>query len=191
MPSEETPVTHWLSHLQAGNLDAAQPLWEHYFGRLVRLAQSRLPPAGDRDGEDVALSAFNSFCLAAARGRFPQLGDRNDLWHLLVFITAQKVANEIRRRSAAKWGGGTAHENGPALAGVLGREPSPEFAVMVADELRWRLDLLDDDILRQIALLKMENYTNREISERLGCSLRTVANKLGLIRRIWQAVEDA
>jgi len=35
-------VTHWLGALQSGDLDAAQPLWERYFARLVRLAQARL-----------------------------------------------------------------------------------------------------------------------------------------------------
>ena len=37
-----------------------------------------LPPAFDE--EDVAISAFQSFCERAARGQFPKLNDRNDLW---------------------------------------------------------------------------------------------------------------
>ena len=31
-------ITHWLGALKAGDLAAAQPLWERYFQRLVRLA---------------------------------------------------------------------------------------------------------------------------------------------------------
>jgi len=36
-----------------------------------------------------------------------------------------------------------------------------------------------------VALLKMEGYTGEEIADRLGCSLRSVARKLELIRRTW------
>ena len=32
------------------------------------------------DEEDVALSAFDSFCRGAEQGRFPRLDDRDDLW---------------------------------------------------------------------------------------------------------------
>ena len=58
-------VTHWIGALRGGDLDAAQPLWERYFARLVRLAQARLRtrrgPGVAEDEEDAALSAFDSF----------------------------------------------------------------------------------------------------------------------------------
>jgi DNA-directed RNA polymerase specialized sigma24 family protein len=182
-------ITHWIGLLKAGHPEAAQPLWERYFDRLVRLARSRLPPAGDADGEDVALSAFNSFCLGAAAGRFPQLADRHDLWRLLVFITAQKVADHLARRNARKRGGGVPRADAAALAQVVGTEPTPEFAAMVAEEFQRLLSRLGDGQLRQIALWKMEGYTNRQISEQAGCALRTVANKLELIRKTLQSEE--
>jgi hypothetical protein len=33
--------------------------------------------------------------------------------------------------------------------------------------------------------LRIEGYTNEEVSQRLGFSLRTVARKIELIRRTW------
>jgi DNA-directed RNA polymerase specialized sigma24 family protein len=33
---------------------------------------------------------------------------------------------------------------------------------------------------------KLENYTNKEIAQRLNRSLATVERKLGLIRKIWE-----
>jgi DNA-directed RNA polymerase specialized sigma24 family protein len=182
-PESEGPVTHWLARLQAGDLDAARPLWECYFGRLVRLARAWFPPAGDEDGEDLALSAFNSFCLGAARGRFPDLGDRQGLWRLLIYITAQKAADHLKRRHARKRGGGVPRDHAAAVEEVIGKEPTPEFAAMVAEEFQRLLGRLDDARLRQIAVWKMEGYTNQEISRRLGCAVRTVANKLELIRK--------
>jgi ECF sigma factor len=36
------------------------------------------------DEEDVVQNAFHSFFQGLARGRFPQLNDRDNLWRLLV-----------------------------------------------------------------------------------------------------------
>ena len=56
---------------------------------------------------------------------------------------------------------------------------------MVAEEYRRLLDALGDENLRRIAVWKMEGYSNEEIRQRLGCSLRTVTLKLALIRTLW------
>jgi hypothetical protein len=39
--------------------------------------------------------------------------------------------------------------------------------------------------LRQVAVLKMEGYSNKEIAGRIGRSLRSVVRQLDLIRRTW------
>jgi ECF sigma factor len=44
----------------------------------------------------VASSAFASFCRGAEGGRFPLLADRDDLWRLLVPITARKALHLAR-----------------------------------------------------------------------------------------------
>ena len=54
----------------------------------------------------MALSAFDSFCRNAERGRFPQLADRDSLWRLLVVITARKAAHLVRDETRQKRGGG-------------------------------------------------------------------------------------
>src|SRR5947209_4556116 len=91
--SSEPSVSVWISQLKAGNHAAAQPLWDRYFRAMVRLARDRLQafPRRAVDEEDVALSAFDSFCRGAENDRFPQLCDRDNLWPLLVVITARKV----------------------------------------------------------------------------------------------------
>jgi DNA-directed RNA polymerase specialized sigma24 family protein len=182
----EDSVTHWLDQLRAGDPAAARPLWQRYFARLVALARRRLrgAPRAVADEEDVALSAFDSFCRAAREDRFPELADRDDLWRLLVVLTERKAIDAVRRQGRAKRGGGRA-AGGPALAALAGREPTPEFAALVAEECERLLGLLDDDALRTLALLKLEGYANGEIAERLGCALRTVERKLAVIRGLW------
>src|SRR5580693_5811756 len=105
-------ITGWIAGVKAGDLAAAQPLWERYFARMVDLARARLRASGRRghdagsDEEDAALSAFDSLCAGLARGQFPQLGDRDDLWRLLVVITTRKVQAQARRGFRQKRGGG-------------------------------------------------------------------------------------
>ncbi len=196
-------ITRWIGDLKAGDVAAAQPLWERYFARLVQLARAKLRatrrPGAVEDEEDAALSAFNSFCAGAAKGSFPLLSDRDDLWRLLVVITARKACAQVQRRARQKRGGdqhvldetalGGADADGQGLDVIIGSEPTPEFAAMVAEEYRRLLDALDDDTLRQVALDRMEGYTSDEIAERLGCARRTVARRLDLIRKIWAAEE--
>jgi DNA-directed RNA polymerase specialized sigma24 family protein len=190
-------VTSWLGDLKAGDRDAAQKLWERYFDALVRLAHARLRTASRvaEDEEDAALSAFDSFCAAAAGGRFPRLDDRGDLWRVLVTLTSRKAVNQFQRqRSQKRNSTRVAHESdlgrfngGRAfLDRLAGPAPSPEFAALLADEWRHRLESLGDHSLRTVALLRLEGFTNGEIAEQLGCGLRTVARKLDLIRRRWR-----
>jgi len=90
-------ITEWIAGMKAGDLAAAQPLWERFFARMVILARGRLRTSGRRgrdaasDEEVAALSAFDSLCVGLVRGQFPQLTDRDDLWRLLVVITSRLI----------------------------------------------------------------------------------------------------
>src|SRR5262249_61877593 len=78
---------------------------------------------------------------------------------------------------------------GDAFAQLACPAPTPEFAALLADECRRRLDGLRDETLRRIALLKMEGDTDAEVAEQLDVGLRTVVRKLNLIRKAWGAEE--
>jgi DNA-directed RNA polymerase specialized sigma24 family protein len=199
-------ITEWIAGMKAGDLTAAQPLWERYFARMVDLARARLRTSGRRgrdaasDEEDAALSAFDSLCAGLSRGQFPQLADRDDLWRILVVITTRKVRAQARRRLRQKRGEGRVHpasdcnegdSDDDLLARAVGSEPTPEFAAMIAEEYRLLLDRLGDEVLRQVAILRMEGFTTDAIADQLGCARRTVARQLALIRRILTADSDA
>jgi DNA-directed RNA polymerase specialized sigma24 family protein len=198
----EHSVTQWVSDLKTGaQSEAARLLWQRYFDRLARLAQARLRTVaqGAADGEDVALSVLDSFFKGAADGRFPRVADRDDLWRLLVTITARKAHNQRRDEGRQKRGGGRVVGEGafaaagPAgddfLAQVVGHEPTPEFAAMVTDEYRRLFGCLTDESLRVVALLRLEGYSTEEIARSLDCGLRTVERKLEVIRKRWLAEE--
>src|SRR5688572_21159617 len=100
----EGEVTVWLQQCKGGDPDAVQELWQRYFAKLVGLARKHLHGAArqGRDEEDVALSAFKSFCQGAGAGRFPRLDDRHDLWQVLVMITRRKAADQANAVNRAK-----------------------------------------------------------------------------------------
>jgi DNA-directed RNA polymerase specialized sigma24 family protein len=127
------------------------------------------------DEEDAALSGFDSLCAGLAKGQFPQLA---------------------RRRMRQKRGGGHVQpacdldepdSDDDLLAQAVGSEPTPEFAVMVAEEYRRLLERLRDDVLRKVTVLRIEGFTTDAIADQLGCARRTVARQLALIRRILAA----
>ncbi len=188
--SSDGSVTRWFDALQAGDPAAAQQLWECYFQQLVGLARLKLRGSrrGVADEEDVALSAFDSFCRNAANGRFPQLLDRDSLWRLLMVITARKAAHLIRDQGRLKRGSAALVEQSENeyLDQLLSREPAPEFALEVAEECQRLLRKLAEPSLEAVALRRMEGYSVEEIAAELGCAPRSVKRKLQLIRGIWE-----
>jgi RNA polymerase sigma factor (sigma-70 family) len=192
----DSSVTFWLDGVKAGDDLAIGKLWDRYSRRLTRMAANRLPGHARRecDEEDVALSAFHSFCQRAGRGGFPKLAGRDDLWRILVVITARKVIGILRRQASQKRGGGLvvgesalledSDESRVGLAQFLGREPSPEMAAELAEDYERLLESLGDDTLRAIALMRLGGHSSVEIAERLGTSPRTIDRKLHVIRKI-------
>lgn len=197
--SDDQPVSVWLEQLKVGDDGAAQGIWEKYFGQIVRLARSRLghTPRRVADEEDVAVSVFNSLFVGVSEGRYPELAHRDNLWRLLVVMTARKAIDQIHHQRRQKRGGGRVRGESvlvasgasgsfaPGFAGLMGDEPTPEFAALLEEETGRLLEMLDDTDLRSIALLKLQGYTNDEIAGELGCVARTVERRLHAIRGVW------
>jgi DNA-directed RNA polymerase specialized sigma24 family protein len=193
-------VTLWIDGIKAGDERATQELWDRYFRRLVGLAAKRLPLHVRRefDEEDVAISAFQSFCGGAAHDRFPHLTSRDQLWRILAVITVRKALAAVRRRSCLKRGGGAVVGESvlfdgfdtPAdfegFGGFIGDTPSPEIAAEMAEEYERLMKTLGDERLRIIARMRMEGYSTEEIARHLDVASRTVDRKLRLIRETWE-----
>ena len=197
MSSSES-VTQWIHQLKEGERDAVQRLWEGYFERLVRKTRQWLlhAPRQAVDADDIALSAFDSFCRRAEQGRFPKLFDRNDLWQLLVVIAFRKSCNQIKHEARRQPQGGRVYhasalavdgaDDGAVFTRLIGGEPDPAFAAQTAEEWRRLLALLPEEHLRTIAVWKLEGFTNEEIADKIGRSLAAVERKLALIRNAWE-----
>jgi DNA-directed RNA polymerase specialized sigma24 family protein len=185
-------VTLLIADLQAGDDSVAQrEIWERYFQRIMALARAKLgnSPRASEDEEDVALSALESLFRGLSDQRFPQLKDRDNLWSLLVTITARKAINQRKRQMASKRGGGEIKlpiiSDSGQLQDLIDSEVRPDFLVAIHEECQRLMSALGNDKLRQIARWKLEGWTNAEAAKELGVAERTVERKLGLIRSIW------
>jgi RNA polymerase sigma factor (sigma-70 family) len=176
-------VTRLIRAAQLGRASAVAPLLAVYFDRLVQLAHSRLrnlPGLANYD-EDLALRSFYSVYRRLQDSERPlRLTGRDDLWSLLATRTISRAIDLIRRHRPDEVPGEFDLEQ------LLTREPTPEEAAATAEECQRLLDMLDEPELRQIALWKVEGYTNEEIAVRLDCVPRTVERKVRRIRLLWK-----
>jgi hypothetical protein len=165
--SSDGSVTQWIGDLKAGDPQAFAPLWDRYYALLVERARAKLAglrgPRAVHDEEDLALSAFHSLYLGLREGSFPRLDDRDDLWKLLVHVTACKAVDHHRAEARQKRGGGNvvneadmvrgaaaADDRGGPLDQLICTEPSPEFAAMVAEEITAAIEQLSADDLARV-----------------------------------------
>jgi RNA polymerase sigma factor (sigma-70 family) len=200
-------ITRWLDGLKAGQPAAADAIWRRYYQRVVAVARRRLqssPHQAVEDGEDVAMSVFEGLCAGAAQGQFDRLRDRTELWQLLAAIAARKVLHHRRRHGCRKRGGqaalapASARDNGNGdadadadiLALIADKEPPPEVAAILREQLQELLDSLPDAIHRRIAEWRIEGVTNAQIAQNLGCAVRTVERKVENIRLAWEQISE-
>jgi RNA polymerase sigma factor (sigma-70 family) len=182
-PEASQSITRLMRAVQDGSTSAVRPLLAAYFDRLVQLASKRLQNLPGLDGydEDLALHSFHSVCQRLRDPARPlDLTDRDDLWRLLATRTISRTIDLIRRHKPAEI------LDEQDITQLLTREPTPEEAAEVADECRHLLDSLQEPELRQVALWKVEGYTNEEIAARLDCVPRTIERKVSRIRMLWK-----
>lgn len=174
----------WLTRVKEGGDSVAEKaLFDRFVGRLEALARRRLGGVRSyEDEQDVAISALKSFLLKAPEGQFPQAADRDSLWALLAAITANKAASLQRRQLAEK----RDIRRSKRLEDLVNSQPTAEFLESMISEGSDFLEGLDDT-LREIARLRLEGYTIREIATQLDMPQTTVQRRLVMIRKILEA----
>jgi RNA polymerase sigma factor (sigma-70 family) len=184
-PSKQTPIAQGtsaelLARYQKGDDRAAEEIFERYIDRLTRLARSRLSPklAQRVDPEDVVMSAWRSFFVAAGAGRF-SLKRSGDLWRLLVSITLHKLYRQSRRHTAERRSvdGERPIDNADAVAFATDRQPTPDEAVALAEEMQHIMANLDD-FGRRVLELRLQGETHAGIAADTNRSERSVRRKL-------------
>ena len=189
-------VSEWIEQLKEDGRDsAATKLWGHFLEKLTNLVKRKLRTCSQSvsDEEDVVLEAVDACFRALKENRYPNVKNREDLWKLLAVIAERKAIDQIRR-SVKGVDGIRANvsfrivsDASSILYGIQEwpcSEPTPEFAAIIAEDLVAYLNMLDSKH-REVALLKMQGYSNREIGEKIGRSVPSVERYLKLIRTQW------
>ena len=128
----------------------------------------------------MALSALHALCNGAQEGRFRQLENRDDLWQLLVVIASRKATDQYRRWRRRQEVGESALHSPVELLADFTTQSFDSLAATCA-ELLPRLD----GKLLEVAMLKLEGYTNQEIATRRNRSVKTIERYLKMIREKW------
>ena len=198
-PSRRPKISHYFSvttsnpdsaellqQFRRGDEAAATELHDRYVARLIALARSRLGGrlAARLDADDVVQSAYRSFFLRARAGQF-SLQRSGDLWRLLARITLRKLYRQAdrhtaERRSVQRETAALALESDAAFA-LKSREPTPDEAAALADELAFAMRRLNE-FERRVLELRLQEQTIDEIAAELGRSERTIRRTLATIR---------
>jgi RNA polymerase sigma-70 factor (ECF subfamily) len=172
-----------IAGLRAGDKDASREVCALYGESLERIAARRLPGAlRARVGpEDVVQSVCRTFFRRARGGEF-QLADTEALWRLLCAITLTKVRAQARHHLRQKRGLDRETDAADEGAAVAAPGPTPAQAAEFADQFQHLLSGLDAEA-QAVVDLKLQDFTQAEIADRLGCSERTV-------RRVLKRLQD-
>lgn len=194
-------MTRWISAMRMGDPDAIRKLVERYFGRLRKLSEARIRRGKPiyEDGEDIAIQVLTSVCRKVEKGHFPDLQNRNDLWYLMIFITHRMVID--RWRSSKNLSHhvpftGTLEDALETidhdLDSFLSEDSESDFQILeIVDCWQGMIRQLKDPIAKEVAKLKLEGLSNREIADRLGIVPRTVERKSEIIEQRWSALYES
>jgi RNA polymerase sigma-70 factor, ECF subfamily len=179
--SQNPSFTDWMARLRAGDDEAATQVFNRFSARLIELARARL---GGRmrqkmDPEDLLQSVFQSFFTRFAAGKMEGLQGWDNLWAMLVVITIRKCGRRIdyfhagrrdvrREESVQPPSDGSEVNWDPSAV-----EPTPLEAAQLAEMVEQLLSSFEGRH-REILSLSLQGHSVPEISERVGCTERTV-----------------
>lgn len=182
-----------------GCATALERICDRYYEQLAAVAGRRLQNVSGRviDRHAVANEALYEFFDRAQRGGFEDVNNRSDLLPLLIRLTRDRVTDEIRRMTALKRGGGQTRGNsifqsansGAGFDAFPSNFDTVSTRQILMEEVTRVLDMLPDETMRTILILRSEGYKNEEIARELDVSLATVERKRRRIRDILGELE--
>lgn len=189
MESELYELPDLLQRIQAGEYAAEEKLWNEFYERLLRHVETRIRrhqvPTGLIDEEAVTASVLESVFKCAKQGRLNSVQNWTELSQLLFAMTNRKFVDHWRRATAQKVFPGTPVGTLSSDGIQLDDNLLPPTKVAFDELLSRLMDLLPDELHRQIAVMKLAEYTLSEIAEEVDRAIPTVNRKWRNIRRIW------
>jgi RNA polymerase sigma-70 factor (ECF subfamily) len=168
--------------------DDPRLVFERFSRRLIGLARGHLDARLQHkvDPEDVVQSAYKSLLLRYGDGALAAEG-WDGLWGLLTMITVRKCADRARfhkaeRRDLRREAASAAADGAPAWVEAIGREPTPDEAVVLAETVEGLLGRLDSEE-RTMVEMSLQGFSTQEISEQTGRAERSVRRLRERVRK--------
>lgn len=186
------PNPRWdrlIKGLRLGDEEVVAEFFRSYGKPLQELADRHIAAGLRRrmGPESAALSACRTFLRRAQEGQFSLQGNE-ELWRLLCAITLSKVREQARFHLRQRRGIGrevelrSESDSRETLAfDQAAPEPGPDEAAAIAECFEQLFESLEEEE-RQMVELKLQDFNNLEIAERMGCSERTVRRLMGRVR---------
>lgn len=196
-------VTGNLRRAQHGDDLAFEWLWHRYYNSLVVHIEklAREPRFEAVDPEDVAHSVFIALHHGMSQEKFHSLNGRYQLWKLLTLIGLRKAINAAKKeflyqrsaRNAASVGSSVIDRR--SIRSCYEAHIDKAFeGIRFEEEVEHGLSLLDKEHpsqqLRELAILKINGYSNTRIADEFGWTRKTVALRLNLIFEIWKEASE-
>ncbi|MBN67881.1 MAG: hypothetical protein CME32_01195 [Gimesia sp.] len=171
-----------LGQVKKGDQRAAARLYERFAVQLISKARKRLGSVAKSklDPEDVVQSVYRSFFNRVNQGQF-DLENWESLWSLLVTMTHRKCGRKVEYFFAEKRD--VRKEIVPEVQldnsdsvqqfEAIARDPSSEEATILMETLQQLLAGFKP-VEREILSLKLQGYSQIEISNQVGRSERTI-----------------
>jgi RNA polymerase sigma-70 factor (ECF subfamily) len=190
--AKDRSVDSFVKSLRDGDPNATKEVFDQYVDRLVAMARKRisLRLAGRIDPEDIVQSVFRTFFHRAKQGQF-QFSAEDDICRMLARITVHKTLRQVAHHQAGKRDAGrdagSGDESQDIVVNLLSKEPSPDEATQLLDQMEHFLAQLPGDD-RKILELRMQGFTTLEISKQLDITDRKIRRRMEVIRD--QALRD-
>ena len=184
--TENRTLEEFVASLRQGDQATAKVVFDQYVDRLVALARKRISQrlAGRIDAEDIVQSVFRTFFHRAKQGQFT-FNDEDDICKMLARITAHKTFRQIAHHKAGKRDAGRDAGSGDdaqdLVINLLSREPSPEEAAQLLDQMEHFLAQLPAQD-REILELRLQGFSTLEISEKLKITDRKIRRLMERVR---------
>lgn len=184
--TEPSSVESFVRALRAGDPEATRAVFEQNVDRLVAVARKRISQrlASRVDAEDIVQSVFRTFFHRAQEGQF-EFHDPDDICRMLARITVHKTFRQIAHHQAGKRDAGRevgrGDEDQKLVEGLVSREPQPDEATQMLDEMEHFLSQLRPED-REILQMRMAGHSTLEIAQKLGITDRKIRRLLERLR---------
>jgi DNA-directed RNA polymerase specialized sigma24 family protein len=187
-------VSKWILGARQGDPVAIEQIVSRYFARLARSVRS-MQDAQERQlksGKDVSADILMKISRELSAGEHQELQNRNDLWVLLISIVEEYV---IRRRDGRQQHDDIFPLELPLTDYLNSCDQDLELMLSkgnkygnlqaILDQMEDLVAMVKDPKSKEIASLKLQGLSNREIGSRLGIVAKTVDRKMKKIVSRW------